>query len=181
MKAQNLLLFLLTTVFAEPQPEKRDVTTVPATTASGFNFAAFSNAVVSLANGTTGNFANISPAPKLLVPEVLSVVPLTVVMDLLDASSRSSLASQFRNSSTPAWYSSLPADVKQYVAIVRAQISDGALTATQAANTADATATATGTASAGSTSSSSGMAAQPTVVSASMIGALGILGLALVL
>ncbi|KAJ5737131.1 uncharacterized protein N7483_002256 [Penicillium malachiteum] len=180
MKPQNSLLLLLTTVFAEPEPEKRDVTTTT-TTASGFNFAAFSNALVSIANGTTANFANISPAPKLLVPEVMSVVPLTVFMDLFDASSRSSMASQFSNGSTPAWYSSLPADVKQYVAVVRAQISDGALTATQAASTAGATATATGTASAGSISSSSAMAAQPTVVTASMISALGILGLALVL
>ncbi|KAJ5626933.1 hypothetical protein N7528_004360 [Penicillium herquei] len=180
MKAQNLLFFLLTTAFAEPQPEKRDVTTVQATTASGFNFAGFASAIVSLANGTTANFANISPAPKLLVPEVLSVVPFTIVMDLFDASSRSSMASQFTNGSTPAWYASLPSDVQQYVSVVRAQISDGALTA-QAASATGATATATGTASAGSTSSSSGMAAQPTVAAASMIGALGVLGLALVL
>ncbi|KAJ5702342.1 hypothetical protein N7488_009890 [Penicillium malachiteum] len=179
MKAQNLLFFLLTTVLAEPQPEKRDVATV-ATTASGFNFAGFASAIVSLANGTTANFANISPAPKLLVPEVLSVVPFNIVMDLFDASSRSSIASQFTNGSTPAWYASLPSDVQQYVSVVRAQISDGALTA-QAASATGAAATATGTASAGSTSSSSGMAAQATGATAAMIGALGVLGLALAL
>ncbi|KAJ5716265.1 hypothetical protein N7493_008176 [Penicillium malachiteum] len=188
MKAQHLLFFLLTTVLAEPQPEKRDVTTV-ATTASGFNYAGFASAINTQTHNTTESVSQTGqqqtsptspPAPKLLVPEVLSAVPFTIVIDLFDASARSSMASQFTNGSTPAWYANLPSDVKQYVSVVRAQISDGALTA-QAASATGAAATATGTASAGSISSSSGMAAQPTVAAASMIGALGVLGLALVL
>ncbi|KAJ5538655.1 hypothetical protein N7494_008134 [Penicillium frequentans] len=187
MRLTTVLFFLTATAWAELQ--KRDATTVPATTEDGFNLASLSYALANLASATTtGNFANISPPPKALIPEILSVVPLTVVGELIDAQSRSSLASQFKAGTTPAWYSSLPADVKNYMSVVRLQIKDGALTATTGlgyqttattgAGATAATATATGSATT-STSTSSGVAARPTVFTA-MIG-LSVVGLVIAL
>lgn len=106
---------------------------------------------------------------------------MTVLWELIDQESRRSLASDFSAGTTPAWYSSLPSDVKSYMSVVRSQINAGALTAT-ATPTGTASQTGTGTASAtGSSSTSSGMAAQPTALTATVVGALGVLGLALAL
>lgn len=142
-----------------------------------------------MANQTsTANFANISPPPKSLIPEILSVVPVSVIWELINPAERSSLASQFKAGTTPAWYSALPSDVKNYMSVVKSQISGGALTATTsetntAANTGTAaTATATDSNSGGPESSTSkGAAAQPTGLTVSALGALGVLGLALAL
>jgi hypothetical protein len=41
-------------------------------------------------------------------------VPITVIWELIDPQSRSILASQFSAGTTPAWYNSLPTDVKSY-------------------------------------------------------------------
>ena len=100
-------------------------------------------------------------------------MPVTVIWELIDPQSRSLLASQFSAGTTPTWYNSLPTDVKSYMSVVKSQISAGALTATTTGSTS---ATKTG-----ATSTSSGMAAQPTALTASVIGALGVLGLALAL
>lgn len=139
----------------------------------------------------SANFGNISPPPKSLIPEILSVVPVTVLWDLINAQSRSSLASAFSAGSTPAWYSSLPADVKSYMSVVKSQIAGGALTATTGLayeTTSTGTADTEMVASTGSqtgavaTSTSKGLAAaQATGLMVSMVGALGVLGLALVL
>lgn len=140
----------------------------------------------------SANFGNISPPPKSLIPEILSVVPVTVLWELINAQSRSSLASAFSAGSTPAWYNSLPSDVKSYMSVVKSQIAGGALTATTGLayeTTSARTGTSTGTAastgshtSAGATSTSKGLAAsQPTGLTASVIGALSVLGLALAL
>ncbi|KAF3390609.1 hypothetical protein F1880_009393 [Penicillium rolfsii] len=155
----------------------------------------FHSANLPMNRTATANFGNISPPPKSLIPEILSVVPVTVLWELINPQSRSSLASAFSAGSTPAWYSSLPADVKSYMSVVKSQISEGALTATtglayestttSASTTGKATGTSTGTgggSSAGATSTSKGLAAsQPTGLTASVVGALGVLGLALVL
>lgn len=140
----------------------------------------------------SANFGNISPPPKSLIPEILSVVPITVLWDLINAQSRSSLASAFSAGSTPAWYSSLPADVKSYMSVVKSQIAGGALTATTGlayettftgtAGTETAASTTGSQTGAGATSTSKGLAgAQPTGLTVSVVGALGVLGLALVL
>lgn len=102
-------------------------------------------------------------------------MPVTVIWELIDPQSRSILASQFSAGTTPTWYNSLPTDVKSYMSVVKSQISAGALTATTTGSTS---ATKTG---ATSTSSGMAMAAQPTALTASVIGALGVLGLALAL
>ncbi|KAJ5769414.1 hypothetical protein N7520_003973 [Penicillium odoratum] len=174
MKLTTIIFFLTATAWCEPQ--KRD-----ATSAGSFNFASLSNAIVNLAAATTtGNFANISPPPKAFMHEILAVIPLPVVGELMDAQSRSSLASQLQAGTTPTWYASLPTDAKNYVSAVRLQIQNGAVTATTGVGTGAAVAAGTATATAAMTSTSSGMAAQATAFSA-MIGALGVLGLALAL
>ncbi|KAJ5459566.1 uncharacterized protein N7458_001118 [Penicillium daleae] len=193
MKLTSIILALAASALAV-QPQRRDTVTVAATTTtdpSGFNIGEISSALANLSTNTTAtaNFGNISPPPKSLIPEILSVVPVTVLWDLINAQSRSSLASAFSAGSTPAWYSSLPADVKSYMSVVKSQISGGALTATtglayetSSASTSSGSGATTGTAGGSSTSTSKGLAAsQPTGLTASVIGAVGVLGLALVL
>ncbi|CAI7659724.1 unnamed protein product [Penicillium glandicola] len=158
------------------------------TTDNGINLPAISSALENMmANQTaSANFANISPPPKSLIPEILSVVPVSVIWELINPAERSTLASQFKSGTTPAWYSALPSDVKSYMLVVKSQISAGALTSetNTAANTGTAAiaATATATGNSGSaTSTSKGAAAQPTGLAMSALGALGVMGLALAL
>jgi len=119
---------------------------------------------------------------------MISVVPMTVLWDLIDQQSRRALASQISAGTTPTWYSSLPSDVKSYMSVVRSQVKAGVLTQAPTAEKASQTGTGagtgagTGTATAtGSSSTSSGMAAaaQPTGLTMTVVGALSILGLAL--
>lgn len=226
MKLTSIILALAASTLAIEPQRRDTATAAAATTTdtSGFNFGEISSALYShppfnphtnlystnltfppllflsanLPMNTTAsaNFGNISPPPRSLIPEILSVVPVTVLWELINPQSRSSLASAFSAGSTPAWYSSLPADVKSYVSVVKSQISGGALTATTGlayeTTTTKTGASATGTGSgtggstggsAGATSTSKGLAvaAQPTGLTASVVGALGVLGLALVL
>ncbi|KXG46619.1 uncharacterized protein PGRI_054750 [Penicillium griseofulvum] len=160
-------------------------------TDNGINLGAITSALEHMMGNKTAsaNFANISPPPRSLIPEILSVVPVSVIWELINPVERSSLASQFKAGTTPAWYSALPSDVKDYMSVVKSQISAGALTATASetnptANTGAvataATATGVNSGSASSTSSK-GAAAQPTGLTVSALGALGVLGLALAL
>ncbi|GLI80695.1 hypothetical protein PoHVEF18_009052 [Penicillium ochrochloron] len=200
MKLTSIILALAASTLAI-EPQRRDTATAAAATTtdtSGFNFGEISSALANLPMNTTAtaNFGNISPPPRSLIPEILSVVPVTVLWELINPQSRSSLASAFSAGSTPAWYSSLPADVKSYMSVVKSQISGGALTATTGlayettTTKTGASATGTGSATGGSTGGSAGatstskglaVAAQPTGLTASVVGALGVLGLALVL
>lgn len=124
------------------------------------------------------NFANISPPPKNLIPEILSVVPITVLWELIEPASRSSIESQFKAGSTPAWYTRLPSDVKSYMSVVKSQIDAGVLTATSTS----ASTTATGASATAASSTSSGLAVQATPgLEVSILGALGVVGVALVL
>jgi hypothetical protein len=135
----------------------------------------------------SANFGNISPPPKSLIGEILSVVPVSAIWELINPDQRSSLASQFKAGTTPAWYNALPTDVKSYMSVVKSQISDGALTATTGlayqttsqTQTQARTTSATGAESAATSTSSS--AAAPTGLTVSVVGALGVLGLALAL
>ncbi|KAJ5965792.1 hypothetical protein N7481_012506 [Penicillium waksmanii] len=182
MKLTTALLCLAATAWGA-EPQRRD-----ATTENGYNVASLSSQLEHLtANATSGaNFANISPPPKSLIGEIISAVPMTVLWELIDQESRRSLASEFSAGTTPAWYSSLPSDVKSYMSVVRSQVKAGVLTQTPtptATGTATGSQTGTGMATAtatGSSSTSSGLAAQPTAITA-VVGALGVLGLALAL
>ncbi|RJE21401.1 hypothetical protein PHISCL_06271 [Aspergillus sclerotialis] len=133
----------------------------------------------------TANLDNISAPPRSLIPQIISAVPPTVLVDLVNPARRSSLASEFKAGNTPSWYGSLPTDVKSYLSVVKKQISEGALTATTglAYQTQEASTTTT-VASSTSTSTSEGLAApaaRQTGLGMSAMGALGVVGAALVL
>ncbi|GFF33851.1 hypothetical protein IFM46972_04028 [Aspergillus udagawae] len=189
MRVTTLFSLLLTTALAAPQSDSQALSSDLA------NWSSLGNALQSLNfNFTmptkTANLDNISPPPRSLIPEVITALPPSVLMELIIPSQRSALASQFKAGSTPAWYASLPSNVQNYLSVVKSQISEGALTATtglayQTAATASATGTATetGKSAGGATSTSKGMgaAARPTgVLMAGGVG-MGVLGLALVL
>ncbi|RMJ25329.1 hypothetical protein PHISP_03816 [Aspergillus sp. HF37] len=135
-----------------------------------------------------GNLGNLPPPPRSLINEVISAVPPSVLVDLVVPSRRASLASEFSAGNTPGWYKTLPTDVKSYVKEVKSEIKNGALTATTGPASQTATATTTGTA-AGSTAASStssgaaagGARATGGPLAASAAGALGMLGVAIVL
>ncbi|KAJ5211369.1 hypothetical protein N7472_001508 [Penicillium cf. griseofulvum] len=184
MRFTAVLLFV-TTAWGGQHHHQRD------TTDDGINLGAITSALEHMMGNKTAsaNFANISPPPRSLIPEILSVVPVSVIWELINPAERSSLASQFKAGTTPAWYNALPLDVKDYMSVVKSQISAGALTATASetnptANSGAAATAATATdANSGSASSTSskGTAAQPTGLTVSALGALGVLGLALAL
>lgn len=134
----------------------------------------------------TANLDNISAPPRSLIPQIISAVPPTVIVELMNPSRRSSLAAEFKAGNTPSWYGALPTDVKSYLSVVKKQISDGALTATTglAYETQGVSTTTVAKASATSTSTSSGLAApgaRQTGLGISAFGALGVVGAALVL
>lgn len=112
---------------------------------------------------------------------------MNVLWDLINPNGRQSLASQFSAGSTPAWYSSLPTDVKNYMSVVRGQISGGALTATTGlayettSSSSSSSESSSATRTAEATSTSTGLAPAPTGLSGSVMGALSVLGLALAL
>ncbi|KOS47206.1 hypothetical protein ACN38_g1835 [Penicillium nordicum] len=177
MKLTTVFLFAAT-AWGSQHHHRRD------TTDNGINLSAISSALEGLVANqtTTANFANISPPPKSLISEILSVVPVSVIWELINPAERNSLASQFKAGTTPVWYSALPTDVKNYMSVVKSQISGGALTATAANTDTAAAATATDSNPGGPVSSSSkGAAAQPTGLAVSALGAMGVLGLALAL
>ncbi|CAG7917636.1 unnamed protein product [Penicillium olsonii] len=186
MKLTALFLFL-STACAEHQ-HRRD------TAGNGIDIGAVSSALAQMtANQTaSANFGNISSPPRSLIGEILSVVPVSVIWELINPEQRKSLASQFNAGTTPAWYDALPTDVKSYMSVVRSQISDGALTATTGAYAKAASPTQTQTqsqaqstsetgADSQSATSTSSSAAAPTELTVSVMGALGVLGLALAL
>ncbi|EDP52337.1 hypothetical protein KXV68_001316 [Aspergillus fumigatus] len=187
MRVTAWLSGLLTTALAAPQSDSQALSSDLA------NWSSLGNALQSLNfNFTlptkTANLDNISPPPRSLIPEVITALPPSVLMELIIPSQRSALASQFKAGSTPAWYASLSSDVQSYLSVVKSQISEGALTATtglayQTAATASATGTAKENSAGRATSTSKGMAAaaRPTgVLMAGGVG-IGVLGLALAL
>lgn len=110
-------------------------------------------------------------------------VPPTALAQIIIPAQRKELASSFKAGNTPDWYQSLPTDVKSYLSVVKTQLREGALTATHAAATQTPTPVTTGEGGAAASTSSEGTAARPTGagVLVSGMGALGVLGVALVL
>ncbi|KAJ9252478.1 hypothetical protein DTO207G8_4819 [Paecilomyces variotii] len=113
-------------------------------------------------------------------PSVLSVLETAVPSSVLDglatdSAYRSSYISAIKAGSTPAWYSSLPPDVKAYVST--AVINTAAATATGASASASATAAATG-----SSSANAALAPAPTgFIAGSVAGIASVLALAFAL
>ncbi|KAB8254578.1 hypothetical protein BDV32DRAFT_155100 [Aspergillus pseudonomiae] len=184
MKFVWLLAALSATVLAAP--EKRNDAAPTAT--DNVNWSSLGQALKSISfTMPTGsaNLDNISPPPRSLIPEIVKNVPPSALAQLVVPAQRSSLASEIQAGHTPSWYNALPSDIKSYMAQVKKEMSDGALTATTG-KYAPAKATAESTKDGGASSTtSSGMGAagaQPTggLVLGGM-GALGVLGVALAL
>ncbi|KAJ5561267.1 hypothetical protein N7535_004266 [Penicillium sp. DV-2018c] len=171
------VFLLLATAYGEHHHRRQE-------TDNGINLPAITSALEHLMVNQTSsaNFANISPPPKSLIPEILSVVPVSVIWELINPAERSALGSQFKAGTTPAWYNALPSDVKSYMSVVKSQISDGAHKVTMGPTAANTASVTTATATEGSaTSTSTGGATQATGLTVSVMGALGVLGLALAL
>jgi hypothetical protein len=100
------------------------------------------------------------------------------MVDLMQPSLRSSIASDFKAGNTPSWYLALPTAVQSYIQALNKQVVESSydLSATP-------TPAATGTgASVKSTTSSKALAAQATgTVAMGLMAAAGILGVAIVL
>ncbi|KAH8694964.1 hypothetical protein BGW36DRAFT_381827 [Talaromyces proteolyticus] len=174
------ILFLAFAVFSLAN-ESATVTS----TSAAFNYAPISSllgnlvsavATASPASGPapspTANLSNIADPPSNFIPVIMTAVPMSVLGDLLDPISRSSLAAEFKNGTTPSWYQSLPTSIQSYISVVNQQINSGALSA----NVSSAVATST---SSGLAPAMAPMATGALVVN--MAGALGIAGLAMIL
>lgn len=136
----------------------------------------------------SGNLANISPPPRSLINQVISAVPASVLVDLFDPSKRRALGSEIQAGSTPTWYQNLPTDVKNYMAVVKSQISEGALTASPTASNSvsgsgsgsvsnEATATAAETTTGAASDTNSGGRIQPGGIEVAIAGAIAIMGM----
>ncbi|KAI5920925.1 hypothetical protein F4810DRAFT_713123 [Camillea tinctor] len=120
--------------------------------------------------------------PETLRAEIISAVPASIIIKLVNPQYRESVASDFAAGSTPGWYQSLPPDVKTFFEGMAKDIRTGS-----AVFTVTSTPTPTATAEGGDApvpTSSSDMA-MPTGadrgVMAGVVGMAGILGIALVL
>lgn len=111
----------------------------------------------------------------------MTAVPPTVLLQLIQPTLRASIADEFKAGNTPAWYQSLPDDVKGYVGSLQKQIAGGGVNLsavpTEATQTADS-----GNGENVATSTSKAWAAQSTgSVYLGGAAALGVLGVALLL
>ena len=113
--------------------------------------------------------------PPGLAGKVFSAVPLNVLADLMHANVRSSVASDFQAGDTPSWYNALPTDVQAFFGSMAVKLKSGEGIVTLIA-------TPTGAAS---SSTSKAVAARATgvdrTVAAMAAGAMGVLGIAIVL
>jgi hypothetical protein len=119
---------------------------------------------------------------------IITAVPASILVELVNPSARSAIASEFAAGNTPQWYATLPSPVKSYIEALNSQIRAGQvdLSATPSAFqfpvTTASTGKATGKGDSVATSTSKAVAAQVTGgVGMSVAAAVGILGLAIAL
>jgi hypothetical protein len=125
------------------------------------------------------------PPSGTLAQAILTALPVSVIAELGNANSRSSLASAIKAGNTPGWFLSLDPAIKSYVESVQTHATTGcSITATP---TYYAVAGQTAAANSGgsdgvASSTSKAQGARPTAaVVGGVSGALGILGLLFVL
>ncbi|KAL4748920.1 hypothetical protein BDW72DRAFT_144170 [Aspergillus terricola var. indicus] len=130
---------------------------------------------------------NLLQPPSSLIKDIITAVPPTVLAQLLLPTGRSSIASEFQAGNTPSWYESLPTEVKSYVLAMKSQVDSGEVDLNATRTPAPTSSSQDGDSSGENgdgpvTETSSGLAPHATgEVAASLLGALGILGLAVVL
>ncbi|KAF9891608.1 hypothetical protein FE257_003619 [Aspergillus nanangensis] len=160
------------------------------TTLDGAVLSSQAEALISMfPNATPFTIAFQTPGGNLVRPEpsvvaaIITGVPPTIIAKLALPAARSSLASEFKAGNTPAWYQALPDSVKDYVKSMNSQVKAGAVNLS-ATPTEVSTMTDSGSSgkNAAASSTSEGFAPHITgEVSAGIMGALGVLGIALIL
>ncbi|KAF7178941.1 hypothetical protein CNMCM7691_007765 [Aspergillus felis] len=143
----------------------------------------------------------LASVPSSVLSVLMTAIPPSVIQAFANPTEASSIINQIEQGQIPAWYSSLPADVKAWASsAAMADIADATATPTasgsSAATATGATATATVTSStsgttsstkttasssAGASSTSSHNAAATGAVAVSFAGAAGVLAVALAL
>lgn len=114
-----------------------------------------------------------------MIGQILTAVPASVLVQLVNSSARSSIAGEFKAGNTPAWYQALPSDVKNYIVNVQVHAT---LVPTAAAAATGGNPDPTSTNNTPTTSTSTALASRQTAaVFASLSGVLGILGLGVAL
>ncbi|KAI0178132.1 hypothetical protein BJ166DRAFT_40139 [Pestalotiopsis sp. NC0098] len=161
------------------------------TAASTFDSAKVSSQLQVLLGGMTVSALVPSPTvtlgvsiPADLRTEIMTAVPMDVLVKLMNPTYRESVASDFAAGNTPSWYQILNPELKTFFETIAKDIKTGS-----AVFTVSSTPTVTGTAEATedsvASSSSSGLAAAPTGISrdmaASIIALAGAAGVALML
>ncbi|KAL4912642.1 hypothetical protein BDW62DRAFT_206293 [Aspergillus aurantiobrunneus] len=144
----------------------------------------------------TANFTapggNLIQPPSSLINDIITAVPATVLAQFMLPSGRSSIASEFQAGNTPSWYQELPTEVKSYILAMKSQVAGGNVDLNATRTPAPTSASSEGGNDSESdsesgdsepaTETSSGLAPHATgEVAASLMGALGLLGLAVVL
>ncbi|KAL4907858.1 hypothetical protein BDW74DRAFT_113073 [Aspergillus multicolor] len=129
---------------------------------------------------------NLLQPPSSLIKEIITAVPPTVLAQLLVPTGRSSIASEFQAGNTPSWYDNLPTDVKSYVLAMKSQVDEGDVdlnaTRTPAPTSSSDSGDSAESDDSPATETSSGFAPHVTgEVAVSLLGALGVLGMAVVL
>src|SRR6266487_2906567 len=81
------------------------------------------NPTISIPYITPGG--NLLQPPPTLIAAIMTAVPPSVLLQLIQPTLRSSIADEFKSGNTPAWYQSLPDDVKGYVGCLQKQIAGG--------------------------------------------------------
>ncbi|KAH7368412.1 hypothetical protein B0T11DRAFT_337582 [Plectosphaerella cucumerina] len=122
--------------------------------------------------------------PHSLMGVILTAVPGSVVLQLIDPTARASVANEFQQGNTPGWYSSLPEEVKTFFEGMAGNIRTGTAVFT-VASTPTAAPEEEGQGGEGGGTSTSEDAAMPTGlhrgVLGSAVGLAGVLGVALAL
>ncbi|KAK6218794.1 hypothetical protein LQW54_002720 [Pestalotiopsis sp. IQ-011] len=161
------------------------------TAASTFDSAKVSSQLQVLLGGMTVSALVPSPTvtlgvsiPADLRTEIMTAVPMDVLVKLMNPTYRESVASDFAAGNTPSWYQTLNPELKTFFETIAKDIKTGS-----AVFTVSSTPTVTGTVEATddsvASSSSSGLAAAPTGIgrdlAASILAMAGAAGVALIL
>lgn len=145
------------------------------------------------ANPVSAEFSTVSETLGISVPSslqiaIMTAVPASVIIDLMNPVAQSSMQSEFQAGNTPAWYTSMPADVQSWFEAFAKEKATGSpvFTVTSTSTTATGASHETADGAAASSSSSSGLAARPTggpgwAVVANAVAFAGVIGVGIAL
>lgn len=125
--------------------------------------------------------------PSSLQVAIITAVPGSVLVELMDSSAKASVASEFNAGVTPAWYNSMQPDVKSWFEQFAREMSTGSpvFTVTSTSNSAAGTGEGSVEGPAAASSSSKAVGARPTGadwnVVASAVALAGVVGIGIAL